>query len=143
MTEQANGGNNTQNNGKPTKRYTEQNVYKDSEVLLFSLLQYFRHIPRDMRFLLGSRMVNDALDMSKNISRGFRVSDGTRKSGYITEAQVLCDSVTVIIEALHNIEVISTDFYLQSKTKLDNIQAQLYSWRKFIEHHRDGENMHK
>lgn len=114
---------------KKPKAYTDQPVYVRSYTLLKELTVCYSRIPRDLRYTLGSRMLEAMTDEVMNVVHAFKTAKG--KTPFIKEAMLRLEEVKVCLRLLKDVDAISTKFYLHTLPLTADVTTQLASWHNF------------
>ncbi len=116
---------------KKPKVYTDQPVYVRSYTLLKELTVCYSRIPRDLRYTLGSRMLEAMTDEVMNVVHAFKTAKG--KAPFIKEAMLRLEEVKVYLRLLKDVDAISTKFYLHTLPLTADVTTQLASWHNFTQ----------
>jgi hypothetical protein len=126
--------NNTQPNTEDKKRpklYAEQPVYVRSYTLLKELATCYSRIPRDIRYTLGTRMLNAMTDEVMCVTHAFKSAKG--KDVFIREAILHLEETQVLLRLLKDVGAVSTKFFLHTLPISADISTQLNSWARYAE----------
>ncbi len=114
---------------KRPKLYAEQPVYVRSYTLLKELTTCYGRIPRDIRYTLGSRMLNAMTDEVMCVTHAFKSATG--KEAFIREAILHLEETQVMLRLLKDIGAVSTKFFLHTLPISADIASQLNSWARY------------
>lgn len=114
---------------KKPKRYSDQPVYVRSYTLLKELTTCYSRIPRDLRYTLGSRMLEAMTDEVINVSHAFKTAHG--KDAFIREAMLRLDEVQVCLRLLKDVGAVSTKFFLHTLPITSDVAMQLSAWYRY------------
>ena len=114
---------------KKGKSYSDQPVYVCSYRLLKELTVCYSRIPRDLRYTLGSRMLEAMTDVSVNVAWAFKTPKG--KSPYIKQAARRMDEVKICLRLLRDLNAVSAKFFLHTVPLSSDVSSQLASWYHF------------
>ncbi len=114
---------------KRRKPYTEQPVYVKSYTLLKELTVCYSRIPRDIRYTLGTRMLNAMADEVASVVRAFKATRG--KDTFIRDAAAHLEDTKVMLRLLKDVGAVSTKFFLHTLPITADITAQLNSWARY------------
>ncbi len=116
---------------KHPKLYVEQPVYVRSYTLLKELTTCYSRIPRDIRYTLGTRMLNAMTDEVMCVIHAFKSARG--KDVYIRNAILHLEETQVLLRLLKDIGAVSTKFFLHTLPISADIATQLNSWARYTE----------
>ena len=114
---------------KRRKLYTEQPVYVKSYTLLKELTVCYSRIPRDIRYTLGTRMLNAMADEVMSVALAFKATKG--KDALIRDAAAHLEETKVMLRLLKDVGAISTKFFLHTLPITADITVQLSSWARY------------
>ncbi len=108
---------------KLTKLYTDQSVYVRSYTLLKELTVCYSRIPRDLRYTVGSRMLEAMTSEVMNVAYAFKSTKG--KSQYIHEAMLRLEDVKICLRLLKDVNAISTKFFVHTLPFTAGVTSEL------------------
>ena len=118
------------------KLYSEQPVYVCSYTLLKELTVCYRSIPRDLRYTIGSRMLQNITDEVMSVAHAFKSPKG--KDEFIWQALLRMQEVQVCLRLLRDVDAISTKYFLHTLPLTSNVTAQLTSWYRYAKRREAG-----
>lgn len=118
------------------KHYSDQPVYVRSYTLLKELTTCYSRIPRDLRYTLGSRMLEAMTDEVMNVSHAFKRQKG--KVAFISDAMVKLEEVQVYLRLLKDVGAISTKFFLHTLPITTDVATQLSAWYRYAQRRETG-----
>lgn len=114
---------------KKGKGYSDQPVYVSSYTLLKELTVCYSRIPRDLRYTLGTRMLEAMTDVAVSVAWAFKTPKG--KSPYIKQAARRMDEVKICLRLLRDLNAVSAKFFLHTLPLSAGVTSQLASWYHF------------
>jgi hypothetical protein len=100
-----------------------------SYTLLKELTVCYSRIPRDLRYTLGSRMLQTMTDEVMSVAHAFKTTKG--KDAFIREAMLRMEEVQVCLRLLKDVDAISTKFFLHTLPITADVSTQLSSWYRY------------
>ena len=111
------------------QQYWQQPVYSAAYRLGRELIGCFRRLPRDLRYILGERMLNAATDVIIEIALAYRTPRSTAKTRHIVRAHEQSEEIRITVRLLKDTGTISEKYYLNLLPLIADIAKQLAAWR--------------
>lgn len=118
----------------PPQRDKDQRPEKESALfvryydLLLWLTARVKGFPRELRFVLGQRILDTAYACQRYLIRAKKVSDAARPA-VLLEADILLDQLRTEIRMAHEMRCLSTDQYEHGARLVDEVGRMLGAWR--------------
>lgn len=103
-------------------------IWRDAHALVRMLHETTRKAPRDLRYSLVQRLLDEAVELCVGIDNANRVS-GADRVGYIDEAQRRLVRIDVLLSIATEHRCLSKGAAAQCMDKRDAVGRQAHGWR--------------